>query len=109
MAQGDIRAEITSIAANSFLTIQPAAGESWILKDVFAAGNGTDKGGFRLYDGTDNSPMVDISVDDLNLNSYRMRVGSDLKYDYIQNALYIQVYNRSATAKKCGVIALQIK
>ena len=109
MAQGDIRAEITTVAADSYLDVQPATGESWILKDIFASGDGTNAGCFRLYDGTNAAPTQGVSVDDTNLNSYRFRLGSDLKYDYICNSLYLRIFNRSAGARKCGVIALQIK
>ena len=109
MAQGDIRAEIASVATGGFLSIQPAVGESWIVKDVFASGDGTEVGYFNLYDGTDLSTLVGISTTDADLNSYRVKVGNDVKLDYINNSLYISVHNDSASARKCGIIALQIK
>ena len=109
MAQGDIRAETTNVAAAGYLNVQPAAGESWIIKDIFASGDATNAGWFCLYDGTSQSSHVNVSTDDFHFNSYRFRVGPDLKCDYINNSLYLRVYNHSASARVCGIIALQIK
>jgi hypothetical protein len=110
MAQGDVLAEITDVATLSFLDIQPPAGESWRVEDVFAAGDGTVDGYFRYYDGVDLGTTEIISTNDADFNSYRVaKAGPGILPIYINNSLYLQARNNSASSRKCGVIALQIK
>ena len=110
MAQGDIRTEIAEVPAESFVAIQPASGEHWRVEDVFAAGDGTNAGFFEYFDGMRHSPSELTSIDDVDLNSYRMRKASaGILPLYINNSLHIRVYNHSLTFRWCGLVALQIK
>jgi hypothetical protein len=110
MAQGDVLAQIADVLADSALVIQPAAGESWRVEDVFAAGDGTSSGYFQYYDGTDVGTSESTSADAVDLNSYRIaKAGPGILPIYINNSLYLQIYNNGGVAMKCGLIALQIK
>jgi hypothetical protein len=110
MAQGDVIAQITDVLASSDLVIQPAAGESWRVEDVFASGDGTTPGYFCYYDGTDVGTLENVSAGDGDLNSYRMaEAGPGIMPIYINNSLYLQIHNQSLSSRKCGLTALQIK
>ena len=110
MAQGDVITKIADVPANSFIITQPALGEHWRVEDVFASGDTTFHGYFQHYDGVISGLRIDISTHDVHYNSYRIRLGGPgLLPFYINNSLYMRVFNHSNVTRKCGLIALQIK
>ena len=112
MAQGDIIADITDLAADSWYTVQPAAGESYLIDDFFSSGDGTNAGKGRYYDGTDGSPDFPTSTSDLDFVSYRATQSKTHQETmfHINNTLYWRVYNDGGVAaRKCGVLAIQLK
>lgn len=94
MAQGDAKiGAITSVAAAASLTIQPATGETWLLKGVFFGG-ATE---LYLTDGT-NSILIESDgaggrFDNLNI--------------LLSNTQYAILKNVDSTAKYLSYDAVQ--
>ena len=110
MAQGDVRTQIADVPADSLMVIQPALGEHWRVEDVSAAGDGVNSGYFEYFDGVISGLEETISTHDINYNSYRMRkAGPGILPLYINNSLYIRLFNHSGGSRRCSLIALQIK
>ena len=109
MAQGDIRTEIALVPGDSFFAVQPAIGEHWLIKDFFAAGDGTGRGILQYFDGADGGNHLHGATTNLHLVSYRIaHPDRDLSLP-INNSLYCRVLNNSASPRKCGIAAIQIK
>jgi len=109
MAQGDIRVEITDIAASTWLSVQPPANEHWLVIDFFSSGDGTNVGVLRYTDGTDEGNNLEGDTAAGDFVSYRAKnPANELKLG-ITNSLYVKVYNRDTNTRKCGITALQIK
>ena len=112
MAQGDVIDDITDLATHTWYNIQPASGESYLIDDFFAAGDTVSSGNGSFYDGTDrmDTPFT-TSTDDVEFNSYRQRQSKTHQETmwHINNTLYWSVYNESASTRKCGIVAIQLK
>ena len=111
MAQGDIIISISEVAATSFYVIQPPAGQSWLVDDFFASGNGTSEGYGQHYDGTHYGSAFYTNLIRVHYNSYRATQNKTHQETmfHITNSLYWRVYNMNAAAQKCGLAALQLK
>ena len=113
MAQGDVIADITDLAAETFYVIQPGAGESFIIDDFFASGGGAANGYGGYYDGTDAMDTyfeTDTSAGDfISYRAEQAKTHQETMW-HINNDLYWHVYNRDAgDAYKCGIVAIQIQ
>ena len=96
MAAGDVKAGLQSIAAGSFLTIQPSSGEEWIVVNIYVP-NSTPS---ELYwtDGT-NSILIDSQG-----------TGGWFGYSFhVTNSLYLKVKNTHTSAVYMGYSGIQTK
>lgn len=85
MAQGDAKiGDLTSIAAAASMTIQPASGETWLLKGIAYGGQCE----MYLTDGT-NSVLIDSDGAGGQMNNLNI---------LISNTQYITVKNVGASA-----------
>lgn len=106
---GDIKAGITaSVAAGSYITVQPPAGEGWVLLEAGCESAGwtdTDEGGgpfpnidVRIYDGTNTVVL---------LSGSNASIWNPLRVVF-SNAVYLRIYNADSSARAIGYIAQRI-
>lgn len=104
----DVIMEIEEITADTFIVVQPPEGQSWLIKDFFASGDGANEGCMQYYDGVNNGIDISTATGDYPLQSYRsLNVGSILDF-LIDNLLYARVRNDATVALKTGLIAIRI-
>ncbi len=84
MAQGDIRSDLQNIVASGMLTIQPPAGEEWIIHNLYYTGQVQ----IRLVKGG-NYLMFDSDT------SSGARLGMVF---HLTNGQYMQILNTGASA-----------
>ena len=114
MAQGDVIADTTDLATESYYAIQPGAGESYIIDDFFASSKAASTKGYgQYYDGTDAGPAFFVTSASA-ADFYSWRVDHSQTHQetmfHINNDLYWRVYNADdVAAHKCGLVAIQIQ
>lgn len=96
MAVGDVKSDLQAITSGARLDINPAAGEEWVIHNIFRE----DAITIEFYDGTDT-----IAFESLTGN------GVYAKYQFhVKNgAERIRVKNDAATTKKIGYDGVQTK
>lgn len=96
MAVGDVKSDLQSITTGARLDINPAAGEEWVVHNIYHEDSIT----LEFYDGTDT----------IAFDSQTGR-GVYAKYQFhVKNAAErIRVLNDAATTKKIGYDAVQTK
>ena len=111
MAQGDAKAGLAyQVAAGGYLTVQPPAGEHWVIERITSmtwVGTAPDKVadvGIELYDGSTISGLGDYGNPENSAALYNrpLRV-------FINNSVYARIKNNSASASNLGYSGLQIK
>lgn len=95
MVVGDVKSDLQSIAAGSFLAIQPPQGEEWVVHNVYHESDVE----LHFYDGT-NSLAFDTDAG----------AGVYAKYAFhVTNSRYIRVKNTNTSAKLIGFDGVQTK
>lgn len=95
MAIGDVKSAIQSVAANSYLDVQPPLGEEWVIHNIYHEGDIQ----LEFYDGT-NALAFDSDAG----------AGVYAKYAFhVTNSVRIRVKNTMATAKLIGYDGVQTK
>ena len=97
MAVGDVVNALSSVNAAAYLTIQPAAGVEWCVKNILVPAIADTTAELYLYDGS-NEILIDAS--DSSWVSY--------SFD-INNARYLRVKNTSAAARYLGYTGIVTK
>lgn len=95
MAAGDVKAGLSSIGAEGFLTIQPPTGEEWVVINIYTPSGKSAE----LYwtDGT-NSILIDA------------RPTGWVGYSFhITNSLYLKVKNADTASQYMGYSGIQLK
>ena len=109
---GDIKSGITaSVAAGSYITVQPAAGEGWVLLETGIADagwgiNGGWTGAAEPY------PKITVRLYDGSTEIYAQRgddwsIFNPLRVVFT-NSVYVRIYNEDASARNIGYIAQRI-
>jgi hypothetical protein len=95
MAVGDVKSNLQSIPAGSFLAIQPPQGEEWIVHNIYHEHDVE----LHFYDGT-NSLAFDSDSG----------AGVYAKYAFhVTNGRYIRVKNTNTSARLIGYDDVQTK
>jgi hypothetical protein len=96
MAVGDTKSDLQSIASAARLTIQPAAGEEWIIDSLFAQADAE----IEVFDGTN------ILVLDTSPTTGRWWANLALR---LTNGKYLRLKNLNAASKLLGYMGVQLK
>ena len=110
MAQGDVKADIAIIAAGAAWSIQPPAGEHWLVKRIFStahAGAAPDvipNVGLELFDGSLSTDFGDELTPE---NSARL-LQRELNIG-VNNTVFIRLRNTHGATAHLGYSAIQIK
>lgn len=103
---GDVKTAIsTSVAAGSYVTVQPSSGEYWVLHEVGIADAGwADSGGANRY-----YPKLSVRIYD-GANEIKVSKGDDWSlYNplriVLSNTVYARIYNEDSVARDIGYIA----
>ena len=112
MAQGDVKAGIASVAAGAMWTIQPPAGEHWLVKRItsmLSAGTAPDvipDTGLELFDGTipAASRFGDVSAPENSARLYQRELNIG-----VNNTVYFRIRNSAGGVSNLGYSAIQIK
>lgn len=105
MAKGDAVGAVVQVAANTYLTIQPAADVEWLITTIATRGDGVNSGNASLYDGTNRSDTLlspDITIGEGNKDYQAIRDGKI----FLSNSLYMQIRNEADAQQflsYCGV------
>lgn len=85
MPVGDVKSGMSSIASGSYLTIQPASGEEWVIHNISWA----TKVDIEWYDGS-NSLVFHIAT-----------IGDSLRWEefHLKNGLYLRVKNTDTVSR----------
>jgi hypothetical protein len=95
MAVGDVKSDLQSIAAAGFLSLQPGAGEEWVIHNIYHE----SKVELYFYDGS-NSLLFDADTG----------LGVWAWYEFhVTNSKYIRVKNTDSVAKLVGYDGVQTK
>lgn len=95
MAAGDVKIALSSIASSSYLDVQPAVGEEWVIHNLHHAASA------ELYfsDGTNEILIASDSNQGSWLNFYL----------HVTRTLYLRIKNTHANAKYLGYDGVQTK
>ena len=110
MAQGDVKAGITSVAANSMWTIQPPAGEHWLVKRIFSdklvgtAPDAVPQVGFILFNGARSSHFGHTADPSISARLYQQELNIG-----VNNVTYFRLFNGAGSSRNLGYSAIQIK
>ena len=95
MAVGDVKSDLQSIPAGSFLAIQPPSTEEWVIHNIYHEHDVE----LHFYDGT-NSLIFDTDAG----------AGVYAKYAFhVTNSRYIRVKNTNTSARLIGYDGVQTK
>ena len=86
MAKGDIKADLQSIAAGAYLTIQPSTGVAYVAHNIYHA----DAISVELYDGTNSLEFIS-SHDGPGALAYNVH--------HCTNSIYLRIKNEEAGAE----------
>lgn len=95
MAVGDVKSGISQVNAAEYLTIQPGAGEEWVIHNLYYA----DQVEMYFTDGA-NDILFDSD------SSAGARLGACF---HVNNGRYLKVKNTSSSAKVIGYDGIQTK
>lgn len=109
---GDIKSGITaSVAAGSYVTVQPGAGEGWVLLEagIESAGWGTNGGWVGV---AEPYPKITVRLYDGSTEIYAQRgddwsIFNPLRVVFT-NSVYARIYNEDASARNIGYIAQRV-
>jgi len=105
MARGDVVNQLASVAAAAYLAVQPALGEEYLITEVGSEDwvgttpNKTPNVSARLYDGTNPSTICLFG---------EVNQGKPLKI-FINNSVYLSIYNHAAAAQHLSYCGIQTK
>ncbi len=110
MAQGDAVAAISNIGAGAVWTVQPSAGEEWIIKRIFnqvevgIAPNKVADTGFIWYDGTNSSQFGDSYNPENSITQYEKPLQL-----HVNNTIYFRLVNNRTAPANIGYCGIQTK
>ena len=110
MAQGDVKADIASVAADAMWAVQPPVGEHWLIKRIFSTIHvGTSPYvisniGFELFDGALHTDFGQEEAPEHSAKLYQQELNIG-----VNNAVYFRLSNRAGISAGLGYSAIQIK
>jgi len=108
MAQGDVKSMVLYIAADSYGYVQPPAGEHWMITDIGLWGDGTNAGSAALFDGTYRANFLFSYVPEDAFGTWHYQKGRPCKV-FINNSVYLEIFNHSPGAEYHSISAIQVK